>query len=164
MATQPSLPNMTTNVKFAARNTTNYNMETSVAIAQLFVTAAQLKTLKATPLIVVPAPIIVGEAINVDSINLSYNFGTTAFAGSGTLKVFYGPVANAHALCADQSTSFLTATASRKVIGIPPLGVSVDTNANSTNQPIFIANDGAAEFTTGDGTLTVTILYAVTTP
>lgn len=165
MAAVASLPNMTTNTKWKSLNEVNNNTETSLEVAQVVVTAAQLLLLKTTAIQIIPAGIQVGEVIRVDAIHLKYNFNTTAYTlNAGTLKVFYGPVANGHALCADQSASFLTAAASRIISGIPPLAVAADTITNATQQPIMLGNDGTANYTLGDATLTVTIEYSKTTP
>ena len=165
MATQPSIPNVTDTKKFATVNSVTFNIETGLFVLQTQITALQLKALRATPITLIPAGVQIGEAIICDRIHLSYNFVTTAYTlNAGTLKVFYGPVANAHALTVDLATSFLTAAASRKIIGVNPLVIGSDTFTNTTLQPIIIANDGAAEYTLGDATLTVTIEYSKTTP
>lgn len=163
MATVPQLPNMTTNTKWASRNQTNFNIETSIEVAQVQVTSAQLKALATTAIQIVPAPVITGEAITVRSICLGLNFLTAAYTlNTGTLKLFYGPVANALALTGDES-AILTQTANAKIIGIPPLAIGPDTNAHTTNQPIMLGND-SSNYTVGAGTLTVTVEYSRTTP
>jgi hypothetical protein len=165
MATQPSLPNQTTSNKWKSLNEQNNNVECSIEEMQVLVTAAQLLALKTTPVVIVPAGAQIGEVIEVDSCSMSYNFNTTAFTlNAGTLKLYYGPVTNGHALTADLSTSFLTAAASRKIVNIQPLATTPDTATNLCQQPIYLANDGAANYTLGDATLTVTIRYSKTTP
>lgn len=164
MATQPSLPVQTTARKWASINQANGNFEYSIEEMQVQVTAAQLLALKTTPINIVPAGQQVGEAIFVDFYCMTYTFKTTAYTlNAGTLKLFYGPIANAHPLSADLSTNFLTAAASRVLMGSPTLIVGPDTFTNNLSQGIFIGNDGGANYTLGDGLLTVTILYSKTT-
>lgn len=164
MATQPSLPSMTTPRKWASINEVNNNFEYTLEVAQIQVTSVQLLALKTTPINLIPAGVQVGEVIFVDFYCMTYTFKTTAYTlNAGTLKVFYGPVANAHALTADLSTNFLTAAASRALMGSPTIIVGADTFANNIQQGIFLGNDGGANYTLGDATLTVTIIYTKTT-
>lgn len=127
-------------------------------------TATQLLALKTTPVQIIAAP-GAGLAIDVLSISLKYKFVTTAYTlNSGTFKLFYGPVANAHALCADQSASFLTAAANRNIIGIPALVAATDTDTNNVNVAINAGNDGTNNYTLGDATVDVVVLYSIITP
>lgn len=164
MATQPSLPVQTTPRKWAALNQANNNFEYTLEELQVQLTAAQLLALKTTPVNIIPGGQQVGEVIFVDFYCMTYTFKTTAYTlNAGTLKLFYGTTANAHALTADLTTNFLTAAATRVLMGSPTLIVGPDTNALNTQAGIFLGNDGGANFSLGDGLLTITILFAKTT-
>lgn len=165
MANQ-TLPSVVTQTKFSTTNPVTENTEITLEILQTRLTAAQLLALKTTAIAIVPATLVnANEAIWVDNITLKYNFLTTAYTlNAGTLKIFYGPVANAQALSADLSAAFLTAAASRIIPNIPFLKIGPDTVANMTGQGIFLGNDGAANYTLGDATLDVTVTYSRTTP
>lgn len=165
MASQPSLPNMTTNRKWGSLNEFNANIENTIETAQVLVTSAQLLALKTTPVNIIPAGVQTGEVIMVDYAAMTYTFKTTAYTlNAGTLKLFYGTVANGHPLTADLSTNFLTAAASRVQFAFISQDIILDTIANMCQQGIYIGNDGTANYTLGDATLTVTVLYSKTTP
>lgn len=161
MATFPNIPNYP---EWAVINEQSNNLQDSLRCAQVLLTSAQLLALKTTPVAITPTP---NSAVShgiplVRGISLSYNFVTTAYTlNAGTFKIFYGTVANAHAITADLSGSFLTATASRKMVCVPTLVVQ-DVNANVVGQALFAGNDGAANYTLGDATLQVTIWYTLT--
>ena len=133
-------------------------------ITKVVLTAAQLKALKATPLDVIPAP-GAGKCIQIEYVTLRIAFGTTAYTlNAGTLKLFYGAVATAKVALADQA-SLLTAAASGSVLAIPGVAIGTAasplTDAQALNVSIKAANDGAAEYTLGDGILTMVIAYQV---
>jgi hypothetical protein len=124
------------------------------------ITSAQLLALKTTPLQLVPAP-GAGLAIIVHSISLKINFGTVAYTlNAGTLKLFLGTTANAVALTGDLS-ALLTQTSSKENLGVPALATGVQTVANTENQGLFLGNDGAANYTLGDGTLDIVLQYQI---
>lgn len=164
MAAAQTLPNISQNVKFASLNQQNANKELTLEVAQVRLTTAQLQALKATAIQLTPTP-DPGEVIFVHGLVLKYNFGSAAFTlNAGTLKLFVGPVANAHPITADLTTAFLTAAASRVLSNVQTLIVAAETIANGVEKPILIGNDGAAEFTVGTGsTVDVTIIYGRTT-
>lgn len=163
-AAQPSLPDIP---KYALTRTTSpatNNVIYSQEIAQIQILANQLNALKTTPRQIIAAPTNVGECIIVESICLNIQFGTTAYTlNAGTLKLFYGVVANAHPIIADQS-AILTRTSSGAIVNLPPTAIASDSYANSMQQAIFVGNDGAANYTLGDGLLTVTVIFNRTTP
>jgi hypothetical protein len=166
MATQPSLPNMTTASKWKSLNETTNNPETSIEVTQVVVTAAQLLALHTTPITIMAAGIIVGEVMVVRSVNLSLNWasGNTAYTlNAGTLKLYYGPTANGWPLTADLS-GILSATAVQKTICPAILTAGPDVVANMCQQPLLLANAGSANFTLGNSTLTVTVEFSKTTP
>lgn len=135
-----------------------------VCTAKLTVTAAQLKALKATPKTVIAAP-GTGLAIVVLDVSYHYEFLTSAFTlNAGTLRLYYGPVANAAPLHADVAAGLIDQAANRNNIGVPAIATGNLTDANTTNQPILIANDGAAEYTVGLGSLNVFVRFTVIKP
>ena len=155
MATQPSLPGQTVNRKWGSINEVNQNIELTLSMEQTILTAAQLNALKTTPIAVTIPGIQLGEICLVDFVSLTYTFKTTAFTlNSGNLKFYYGPVANNWPITADLS-AILTNTATKAMIAYP--------NANMCQQSIYIANSGAANFTLGDGTLTINVFYSKST-
>jgi hypothetical protein len=166
MATQPTLPNMTTSDKWRSLNQTTNNIEASIEVVQVVLTAAQLLALHTTPVTIMPAGAQVGEIIVVRSVSLSLNWvsGNTAYTlNSGTLKAYYGPTANTWPLTADLS-SILSSTAVEKSICTQILNVGPDIVANMCQMPLLLANTGSANFTLGNSTLTVTIHFSKTTP
>jgi hypothetical protein len=166
MAVAQTLPNLAPNSPFfEAQAPGSNNPAASLEVAQLRLTAAQLNALKTTPIQLIPAPAGNNlQVIWIDNIQLKYNFATTAYTlNAGTLKLFYGPVANAHPLTPDLS-AILTAVASRISASMPQATAILDTLANMLNQAIFLGNDGAANYTLGDATLDVTISFSRTTP
>lgn len=132
--------------------------------AILNVTSAQLKTLKATPVNIWTPDIVVTDEPNVVyvpiSLSLHYLYKTAAYTlNAGTLILYYGPVANAKPLCADQS-GIITGVANSIDPNIALLDTGVLTEAQSQNMPLVLGNAGAAEFTAGAGSLTVAVTYA----
>lgn len=165
MSVGQTLPNIPNNTPlFQSLNEQSNNPQYSLEVQQVRLTAAQLNALKTTPILLVPAPGL-GQSLWVDSVAVKYNFNTTAYTlNAGTFKIFYGTTANAHPLTVDLSGSFLTAAASRAIVNIPTLVVASDTLANNINQGIFAGNDGTANYTLGDATVDVTIMFGRTTP
>jgi hypothetical protein len=129
----------------------------------LNITATQLKAIKATPLTVVAAP-GAGLALMPTMIAYYYRFLTTAFTlNAGALRLFQGPVANAIPIHADVAAGTIDQAANRTVLCPPILKQGPASDANLVNQPITIANDGAAEFTLGLGSLDVVLIYGIHT-
>lgn len=128
---------------------------------RVVLTSAQLLALRATPQIVIPAP-GVGFVIEVETVMLRYVFNSVAYTlNAGTIRAFYGPVANAVPLFANAAVGLIDQAANRSNVGLLALATGNLTDALGLNQPIFIANDGAAEFTLGNGTLQVTLVYTI---
>jgi hypothetical protein len=164
MSVAQTLPNQPTYPLWISRNQQSYNAQISLECAQTRLTSAQLLSLKTTPIVVTPSPTITGEALFLHGLMLKYNFNTTAYTlNGGTFKLYYGPVANGHAITADLSTGFLTATSNHVSANIQTL-VASDVTANIINLPLYAVNDGAANYTLGDATVDVTVLFARTTP
>lgn len=129
------------------------------------ITSAQLLALKAAPITIVPVDIVVTGNPNIIlvplAISLHYLFVTAAYTlNAGTLRLYYGPVANNKPLCADQA-ALLTNVANEvnPIIAITAPGVL--TEAQGLNMPIILGNAGAAEFTLGAGSLIVNVAYGI---
>jgi hypothetical protein len=127
---------------------------------KLTLTAAQLNAIKTTPISIIPAP-GANRYLQVIGVTARLLFGTTAFTlNAGTLKLFLGPVANAKALTADMS-ALLTQVVNATTIGQAVLGNATLTDAQALNVPIQIGNDGAANYTLGDGTVEFIVIFEV---
>lgn len=132
----------------------------AVQLAAVTVTSALLLALKGADVQLVPAPPL-GYAIDVIDISLRINFGGTAYTlNAGTLIPYLGPSANGVPLTADLS-AILTQGATSDNIGIPALATGVKTQALTEAQGVFLGNQGAAQYTLGNGTLDVVISYLV---
>lgn len=124
------------------------------------VTSAQLLALKTTPISIIPAP-GAGKFIQVIGVDMRMLFGGTAYTlNAGTLKVFYGPVANAKAITGDQS-ALLTAGANSTTLNAAISAETTLTDAQALNVDIELGNDGAANYTLGNGTLVVYVEYEI---
>jgi hypothetical protein len=131
-----------------------------VSKVKVLLTAAQLNAIKTTPINLVPAP-GPNRYLQVLGITARYLFGTTAFTlNAGTLKLFMGAVASAKALTADMS-ALLTQVVNATTIGQAVLGLATLTDAQAINVSIQIGNDGAANYTLGDGTVEFIVIFEV---
>jgi hypothetical protein len=165
MATFPTLPNQTTDKKWVSINESTNYFETGLFETQLIVTSAQLLALHTTPVTILAAGLQLGEVTVVRSVSLSLNWasgGTAYTLNAGTLKLYYGPLANAWPLTADLST-ILSATAIEKTVCPAILTTGPDIVANMCQQPLLLGNS-VANYTLGTSTLTVTVEYSKTTP
>jgi len=130
----------------------------SVQIRAVTITSAQLLALKGNDILIVEPP-LAGYSIVVQSISLRLNFGGAAYTlNAGTLIPYLGPSANAVPLTADLS-AILTAAATSENIGIPALATGVITQAKAEAQGVFLGNQGAAQYTLGNGTLDVIVAF-----
>lgn len=133
-------------------------------LSRTVITSAQLLALRTTPIQLValaPAVATPNAIINIDTIAMHYLFATAAYTlNAGTLQLFFGPVANALSLCADQS-AVLTNAANRVVPSIIATGIAAQTEALGLVPGIFLGNSGAANFTVGGGSLVVSFAYNI---
>jgi hypothetical protein len=163
MAISPSLPNIQTYPLWQAINEQSNNVEYSLEVCQIQLTAAQLNALKTTPIQFSPTPSIY-QAIWVDSLTVRNDYNSVAYTlNAGTLKLYYGPPANALPITADLS-GILTQTANSMIVNIPLLVVGPTTFANVQQQPIYLGNTGGANFTLGNSPVTFTMMFGRTTP
>lgn len=131
-----------------------------VSQMRFVLTSAQLLALKTTPISIIPAP-GPGKYIQIISVNMRGVFGGTAYTlNAGTLKMFYGPVANAKAVTADES-ALLTAVANSTNIDIAVTPLAALTDAQALNVDIEMGNDGTANYTLGNGTVVVYVEYEI---
>jgi hypothetical protein len=129
-------------------------------IVRQVITAAQLLALKGADLQLVQAP-GAGLALALEGVSVKINFGGTAYTlNAGNLKVFLGPSANALPVTADLS-AILTQGATSDIIGSPAIAAGPATQAQTENQPLVLGNNGTAQFTLGNGTLDVVLMYSV---
>lgn len=126
--------------------------------------SAQLQHLKATPVQLVSAPGS-GNLLNVVSIVAQYKFGTVAYSvpNGGQISTAVGNAPTGINLAA---AGFIDQTANQIQIGgsaSSPGFVPGWTWPQSVleNQPLTVSNNGGAEWTTGDGTVVVTVYYTV---
>jgi hypothetical protein len=124
------------------------------------VTSAQLKDLVANPVEIIPAP-GVGKAIFPTAVYYDYKFGTVAYVdpndGRAALKM--GGVSIDQPITA---ISLIDASESKAFFGGALIFSGPDvslTRAQATSALVLGA--AAQNLTTGDGTLTITVLYQV---
>lgn len=120
----------------------------------VLITAAQVKTLKATPIQLRPPRTDGRVWIPVFAV-FSLQFGTTAFASGGNVDLTFGSGGQALGMIA--AASVVNAAASTyRIVPFVALTALAPTIAA---QGIYVANVGAGEFTTGDGLLLVHVKY-----
>jgi hypothetical protein len=130
-----------------------------VQTATVTLTSAQLLHLKAAPVQLVAAPGS-GMAINAISAVLQYKFNSAAYAspagGTGFEISFSG---ESGSYLTGPAVGFIDQSASR-ISQLSP-GGPVCSQANAENAPLIIRNMDGAEWTSGDGTVVVTVHYTV---
>jgi hypothetical protein len=131
-------------------------------LTKVSVTSAQLLALKATPVVLLPAP-GAGKAIQLLGAAFHYNFLTGAYTlNAGTLKAYLGAVASAKPLTIDVAAGLIDQVANR-AWEVPILSTGALTDAQGVNVDVELGNAGAAEFTVGAGTLDVYLSYTIIT-
>lgn len=142
---------------------TAYGVAGLISKVKVLVSSAQLLALRATPLSLIPAP-GTNSIIGVANVAFRYLFGTVAYTlNAGTIKLFYGPVANAKALTASIAAGTVDQVANRIIVSQALTAAGILTDAQGFNVDIQLGNDGAAELTLGDGTLEVVVGYKIMT-
>lgn len=132
-------------------------VQTGVLTAQVALTSAQILGMYATPVLVIPAP-PANTSVLLNRIWGVYTFVTTQYQAGGAIGLEYGNAAHRAGPAASTTLAAATFngyTASNTFELTPD---STDTLANIQGMPIYISNDTAA-FTTGDGTLALTVNY-----
>lgn len=125
------------------------------------VTSAQLLALHGTPVTLIPAP-GVGQVILLQQVSMEYVFNTTAYTvpGGANLRLLINGVTVGTDIAAtgllDQTANALAyARAANQTTAISPVNLVLD------DQPLTLTNTNATEFTLGDGTLVVNVLYNI---
>lgn len=135
-----------------------------ISIAKVVLTSAQIKTLRATPITIVPAAGAgyVNELIGWDAF-CKYG-GTNVFTNPQDLALKYKDGTTAQISETLTSAGFLDQAASEFETGLVKKQVIL-AKAGVDNQPIVIHNLGASEITGNaglDNTITVVIAYRIT--
>ena len=124
--------------------------------SKVTLTTAQILALDATPIELAPAP-GPGKIIIPIGVVAVLHAGATPFAAGSSVHAFIGLEADAH----DQeafTAAFVNAAADAAAESIFMSSADTDILADYENKAINLVAVGAA-FTTGDGSLTVTLFY-----
>ena len=133
-----------------------------VSIATLTLTSAQILALHGTPVQIVAAP-GVGKALVPISATMEYKYVSAPYQNTtdSNLVITTTGVVGVDELIVIPAASFIDQTASQFAMqpssAIYPL-------ADASNNALVVTNqDGSGEFTSGSGTLTITLWYATIT-
>jgi hypothetical protein len=126
-------------------------------------TSAQVQSLKASPVTLIPAP-GVGNYLNIVAVVLQYKAGSTPYAvpsgGHFSLLLGVGGSASGPIESSDLSaTGFLDQSQNHS--RVPRISSIANAQSNLENRALMVTNDGGAEWTAGDGTIVVTVNYNV---
>ena len=134
----------------------------TVQTATVTLTAAQLQHLKSAPVQLVPAPGS-GKAILDIGQQFQYRAGSTPYSvvscadGKFSIYISSNPSSGGFRLNAagflDQPTSQLASGGNTGTWSVP--------QSSGDNSPLMVGNIGPVEFADGDGTVTITVEYAV---
>jgi hypothetical protein len=144
------------------------NSNTSLGVISITVSSSDLENCSTTfPVTLLPAPGS-GLMYNILSVDWVYNFVTTAYTGyGGNFWVASGATNNAHnSAWAEVGAGILGNTSSHRTIDSGSFGApSVPDTSLSyfQNQSILLGTDASTgDISGGDGTLTVTLTYVLT--
>lgn len=136
----------------------------TVFSATLTLTSAQLKALHATPIQIVPAP-GAGLALMPLSATAEYVFVTPAYSGVTNAIIVIAPAAtlgSSNEPIQMMAAGFIDQTASQ--LSVTPAQTVAAAAADFSNTALMVANEqGSGEFTTGNGSLKITLYYTVIT-
>lgn len=133
----------------------------NLQVAQITLTAAQMLALRATPIQIVPAP-LANQYVNIVDAFAEYVFNTTGYTiGSGGHIDFV--IGTQDSKFGFVATGFIDQTASMTQKVVPDATPALLTKANTAGQAVSIKNIGSAEYTLGDGSVVVTLMYNLIT-
>jgi hypothetical protein len=133
----------------------------SVQTVSSALTAAQIASLRGSPVTLIPAP-GAGKIIAPVSMVVQYKFGTTPYTttSGGNFNFSLGPISNGEVAFAPVgATTFIDQVMNQVSVRA---GASIgDSQARLDNQDLRVTNDGSAEWANGDGTVIITVYYTV---
>jgi len=121
-------------------------------------TSAQLQHLGSAHVQLLAAP-GTGNVLSVISAVAQYKAGSTPYTvQSGRLNLFLGDPGNV-VVASAPAAGFLDQPANQ--VRLMPQSAGGDAQANYENQPLMAANDGGSEWTSGDGSVVISVTYTV---
>lgn len=160
-ATDPTADNTFTLPAAFSGNFMIAGTNSEIYSAVVEVTAAQIKDLAANPKELVAAP-GAGYGLKLLSLLLVLDNGGTNYddaAADGNMYVCYVDGAGLKATGSIEGDAFIDCAADF-IIAVEPVALAATAATSIDNDALVLDNDGA-EYTTGDGTMTVFIEYAV---
>jgi hypothetical protein len=135
-----------------------------LSVATLTLTATQIKNLHGTPIQIVAAP-GAGKMLLPVSATLQYKFGTVAYANVTSANIAIaasGVLGSTNEPIQFTAEGLIDQTASEIAIGASDSEAMAQSAVSGA--ALVVANEGGSgEFTTGDGTITITLWYMVLT-
>jgi hypothetical protein len=134
---------------------------TPIQTASLTLSAAQIQHLMASPLEIVSAP-GVGKALNVMTATMQYKSGSSAYTipSGGNVSLSVGPSSGTTVVVFVPALGFIDRTVDQFYMS-PANGIGPASVQSFANQDLEVSNTGGAEWTGGDGTLTITVTYTI---
>jgi len=132
--------------------------ESMLTVAEVTITPAQMLTLRATPITIVPAP-GPGMVITFIAGFFVLDFITPAYAGPQDLALKYGD-ASGVVLALSTGAGFVDAAFDAGIRAVPQVPAVVPRTA-CENKALVLHNTGAAEMTAGNSPLRVKVFYQV---
>jgi hypothetical protein len=126
---------------------------TTLQYAEVTVTNAQIKALRATAVTLVPAP-GAGKLLEFVALALLLDYGSNALTNGGNIKLKYASASGDAVTGNIAAAGLMTATEDSFAIYRPSGDIGL-TKANCENQPFVLHNVGAAEFDGNAGADTV---------
>lgn len=155
-----------TGSKIAANAVDYANLALDVAASTtVTLSAAQIKALYDTPVLLVAAPGS-GKLVIIDSILWDIAFGTTQYAAGGALAAQYGNAAHGAGPAASgtlAAASLNGVAASDFLSNAGSAGLLNVARTAALNTAVYLSN-ATGDFTTGDSTATLYVRYRVITP
>ena len=130
-----------------------------VQTATTTLSSTQLRALHGTQVQLIPAP-GAGQLLAPISVVFQYKAGNAPYTiggDGGHVAVYVGTPNNVVTEVA--ATGFLDQATSQVFMSEGIGGVGISPQATLENAPVTVRNDSAAEWTGGDGTVTITVYY-----